>query len=225
LILSNNKIKNLNKDLLKPLGSVKSINVSSNLIEKVDSNLLNNLKKLEVIDLSRNKIYEMHEYSFYKLNSLKSLYIYENSPNMTIENGTFYELNSIESIYLSKTIINSQTSSIFINLFKQKNKNLNTKILNVTYLKSLNLISFDETDCNLTLYFIRENVHFNLRTEIDWFQYVSDCEDDEIKIKEKVSKRKDAFTRIQFTSYGYFILRFQVLLFLFLFSFMLHTKN
>ena len=138
------------------------------------------MKKLEVIDLSRNQIYLIQENSFYRLNNLKFLYIYQNSPKINITNGTFYGLNSINSIYLSKSILNSFTSSIFIDLLKQKNKNQSTNILNVDYFKSLNLISFNETDCNLTLYFIRENVHFNLRTENDWHQYISNCEDDEI---------------------------------------------
>ena len=205
LILSNNKLKFINKSIFGKLGSIKFINLSSNSIGIVESNIFSYLKKLEVIDLSRNKIYEMEENSFYKLNNLKFFYINENSPNMTINNGSFYELNSIEFIYLSKSILDSNTSLVFIGLLKQKNKNHFTKILNVNYLKSLNLLSFDEVDCNFTLYFIRKNVHFNLRTDYDWHQYITNCEDDEIKIKEEFSKRND-FNRIQLTKYWYFYL-------------------
>ena len=163
--------------------------MSSNSIEVAERNLFSYLKKLEVVDLSRNKIYAIQENSFYKLNNLKFLYIFENSPNMTINNRSFYELNSIESIHLSKSILNGYTNLIFIDLLKQKNKNKDRKKINIIYLKSLNLISYNEIDCNLTWYFIRENVHFNLRTENDWYQYISNCEDDEIQIKDKFSNR------------------------------------
>ena len=155
---------------------------------------------------SLNKIYSLQEKAFFKLNNLKFLYIYENCPNMTINNGSFYELNKIESIYLSKSILNSETISIFIGLLQVKNKNNFKKILNVNYIKSLNLISFNETDCNLTLYFIKENVHFNLRTENDWYKYISNCDGNEIHIKNKVSNKNDYLTRIQLTNYWIFYL-------------------
>jgi Leucine-rich repeat (LRR) protein len=206
LILSNNKINSLKESIFKPLNGIKFINLSSNQVQIIESGLFTRLEKLEVIDLSRNQIYLVQESSFFNLDNLQTLHLNENSPNMTIDNRGFHELNSIESIHLSKSIINSQTSLIFIDLLKQKNKNQNTKILNVNYLKSLNLISYNEIDCNLTLYFIRENVHFNLRTEYDWYRYVSNCEDDEIKIKEKVSTRKDDLIRIQFTNSWIFYL-------------------
>jgi hypothetical protein len=82
--------------------------------------------------------------------------------------------------------------------------NQKTKILNINYLKTLNLLAFNETDCNLTLYFIRENIHFNLRTENDWHEYITNCE--EIKIKDKASSKNDYSTRIQFTNSWVFYL-------------------
>ena len=85
--------------------------------------------------------------------------------------------DSIQSIYLSKDLlVNDLNADIFIKMADYKNRINNKIIVDRLYFKSFNLISFNETDCDLTIKFIRYNIHFNLKTEYDFSNYASLCE-------------------------------------------------
>ena len=66
---------------------------------------------------------------------------------------------------------------VLLNLFEEKIKQIDKVTLKRRYFKSLFLIDLNYTkyDCNLTLFFIRRNVHFNFKTETHIFDYFSEC--------------------------------------------------
>jgi hypothetical protein len=112
--------------------------------------------------------------------NLRNLHLNENDESLLIEsNSSFYHLDSIQNIYLSKSIlINKDTNiKVFLNLFAQKQKQVNKSVLGISFYKSLFLITeyYSRYDCNLTLFFIRRNIHFNFRTESNIFDYFDQC--------------------------------------------------
>jgi Leucine-rich repeat (LRR) protein len=147
----------------------------------VPSRVFNSLKKLEVIDLSMNMIKLLENSSFYKLFNLKELYLNKNGLDMRIEVGSFIQLVSIQTVYVSKSILNGLNKKIFTDLLIEKNKFSNKIILDKIYLKSLDIVSVNESDCNLTIELIRLNLHFNLRTEQDWYNYLVNCDRNVLK--------------------------------------------
>ena len=178
LILSENRLKNCScNELFSKLSNLKLLNLSSNLIEILSRNFLSQLYKLETVDLSFNKIYALDEYSFNNLLSLRNLYLNENSPSLLIHNESFSHLDSIQNIFISKSILlRNESKTIFIDLFKVKNANFFKRALNRDYFKSLFLIAaYDTYDCQMALFFMRNNVHFNFKTERDIFDYFSEC--------------------------------------------------
>ena len=184
LILSSNKIRNFNSSnkLFNGLINLKYLNLSSNRLTYLNSYLFDNLNKLEVIDLSNNLIYTIKEYTFNMLTSLKDLYINTNSTaDMIIEMNSFNRLDSITNVYICKSILNnSLTKFIFKDMIKKKNRLTSTSILKREYYKSFNLISVSNIDsigydCELTLTFIKYNIHFNLKTESDFYDYLISC--------------------------------------------------
>ena len=91
--------------------------------------------------------------------------------------------NCVCNIYITESILNNYTKCIFIDLFNQLNENALVKNKRL-YFKSLALISsFTKYDCDLTLYFIRNNVHFNLKSELEISAYFDECSSKLIKIK------------------------------------------
>ena len=98
-----------------------------------------------------------------------------------MEINTLFRIISIQNIYISKSVLLSASSkSILINLATYKNRISVRKVQNTNYFKSLFLMTpFEsngvEYDCNLTLYFIRFNMHLNFKTESDISNYFSEC--------------------------------------------------
>ncbi len=179
LILSLNNLTNFNETFIfSPLSSLKFLNLSSNQIEIIQSNLFDSLFKLETLDLSWNRIRFIHSFAFNDLLSLRNLYLEENDQNLIIQSNTsFSRLDSIQNIFLSKSILNDENVKIFLSLFLQKTKSqTNKNVLGISFYKSLFLISkYTKYDCNLTLYFISKNVHFNFKTETEIFDYFNEC--------------------------------------------------
>ena len=98
-----------------------------------------------------------------------------------MEANSFFQLGSLQNIYISKSILNNETNSVFNALFKELNGNSAFRNKRF-YFKSLSLTSLIlgnsslfEYDCDLTLYYIRRNIHFNLKTEGHIFQYFAHC--------------------------------------------------
>ena len=179
LILSRNRLSDFNDSsaIFASLGSLKSLNLSFNSIEVISSYLFSNLLKLESLDLSYNKIYLFEDYSMNKLNSLRYLHLHENAKRIEIRDTSFVALDAIQNVYVSKSILSNETRRIFVDLFQNVNRNAETRNKRL-YFKSLSLVSPGEvstTDCDLTLYFIRRNIHFNLKTDQEMDQFLMEC--------------------------------------------------
>jgi len=179
LILSLNNLTYFNDTFIfSPLSSLKFLNLSSNQIEIIQSNLFDSLFKLETLDLSWNRIRFIHSFAFNDLLSLRNLHLEENDQNLIIESNTsFSRLDSIQNIFLSKSVLNDENVKIFLSLFLQKTKSqTNKNVLGISFYRSLFLSSkYIKYDCNLTLFFISRNVHFNFRTETEIFDYFNEC--------------------------------------------------
>jgi internalin A len=184
LILSRNNLSDDSFPILifNPLVNLKLLNLSSNLMEFVSSYFFNQLQKLETLDLSFNRLQLVESYSFYKLINLENLHLNDNANDIQIHNESFIQLDLIQNIHLSKSILNEQTIEIFLDLFKYKNS-LETKIVLKRHLyKSLFLLSkYTQYGCDLTLFFIRNNVHYNFKSETEIFDYFNECSQMRIK--------------------------------------------
>jgi Leucine-rich repeat (LRR) protein len=173
LILSKNKLNYLQRDFFNSLDNLKFLYLSRNNIFYIQAFQFDNLLKLEVIELSFNQIYAISENGFNKLHNLRDLFL--NGNYFTMVNDSFTGLDSIQTIYISKSIINSFTKDIFIRMVGSRNKYAYQIILNRYYYKTFNLITLDEFDCKLTIEFIRYNIHFNLRSGNDIYNYLTKC--------------------------------------------------
>ena len=158
--------------------NLKLLNLSVNQLEMIPSMLFDSLIKLETLDLSSNKIVLLQAFSFNNLVNLRNIYLEENDPNLEMKsNLTFTQFESVQNIYLSTSILNIQNNvRIILNLFEEKKKTLNKTVLKRAFFKSLFLISnYAQYDCNLALFFLRNNVHFNFKTETHIFDYFNEC--------------------------------------------------
>jgi Leucine-rich repeat (LRR) protein len=189
LILSKNNFNLANNPqaLFNSLTNIKFMILSFNFIEFIRVNTFSNLLKLEVLDLSKNKIHSIKENSFNGLINLRDLYINENDRDLKLENSSFIRFESIKTIFLDKSVLNdSFHKSIFIEMVKNKNVNQNKTILKWIYFQVFNLITLNESfyDCGLVFELISYNIQYNLKTELDFNDYLSNCQS-------KFLKRKD----------------------------------
>jgi hypothetical protein len=89
-------------------------------------------------------------------------------------------LESIQNVRVSKKALNdNQTRNVFIKLVKAKNFVVSKKLLGWKYYKSFNLLTPNgiehEHDCDLVISFIKFNIHFNLKTEHDFNNFILVC--------------------------------------------------
>ena len=188
LILSLNKLSNFNDTFIfSPLSSLKYLNLSSNQIELIQTHLFKDLFKLETLDLSLNRIRLIQSFGLNHLLNLRNLHLNENDDDFfSIESNTsMFHLDSIQNIFISKSILNNKEENVlkFLSLFEEKTKRqlIKRNVLGISFFKSLFLTSkydspqSNKYDCNLTLFFIRKNVHFNFKTETEIFDYFSQC--------------------------------------------------
>jgi len=194
LILSNNKLNLANNTeiLFSTLTNIKFLYLSCNRIELIQSNTFSNLLKLEVLDLSSNKIRLIKENSFIRLINLRDLYINENLPNMKLENSSFNQFDGIKTIFIDRSILNdSLHKTLFIKMANYMNILHRKKILNWNYYPAFNLIALNETfyDCGLVFELIKFNIQYNLKTESDYSNYLSNCQLMKIKdVSDKISE-------------------------------------
>jgi len=222
LILSRNKLssENLNSMLFSKLSNLKLLNLSSNLIESVATHVFSQLYKLETVDLSFNKICIFYEFSLNNLISLRNLHLNHNNKTILLQPKSFFNLESIQNVFISQSILARQNkesdmkNSIFINLFKTKNLKFSKSVLKRAYFKSLFLIStYDTYDCELSLFFMRNNVHFNFKTEKDIFDYFNECSQIVIKESLIITSKKSPSVFYIFKN-GFFYFGWTVLLFI-----------
>ena len=197
LILSRNSINSFASiDTFDSLTELKLLNLSWNRIEFVSSRFFNQLFKLETLDLSFNSINLFETESFFKLTNLRNLHINDNAIEIQIENETFIQLDAIQNIYLSASILNEKTNGIFIDLFKHKNSLAAKWVLKRHLYKSLFLIgTYLDYDCNMTLFFVENNVHYNFKSESNIFDYFSQCSQMSIKNSSSSITNDDLFNR------------------------------
>jgi len=179
LLLSHNKLKHLNDTLVfASLFNLKFLNLSFNQIESIQAYLFSDLRKLERLDLSCNRIVFLERFAFSKLLSLKTLWINENDIHLRIESGqVFDQLASIQNVYLSRSILNDKNNlNAILMLFEQSKTYLNKSVCGKRYYKSFFLMAnYTRYDCEMTLFFMRNNVHFNFKTESHISNYFAEC--------------------------------------------------
>ena len=182
LILSSNKLTSFNEDIsiFKCMTNLKFLYLSSNQLNTIPSKLFDSLFKLETLDISLNKINFISKFSFNLLQNLRNLYLNGNDPSLRFEsNQTFIRCDSLQNIFLSKAILvsNENNLKVILNLFEEKKKQIDKTVLQRRYFKSLFLIdsNYTDYDCNLTLFFIERNIHFNFKTETHIFDYFGAC--------------------------------------------------
>ena len=178
LILSRNQLVYFNetRKIFNYLTNLKYLNLSANRLAYIESYLFDNLYKLKIIDLSFNRIFFIQSFAFNKLTNLKDLYINFNEPTIRLELDSFSALDSLENIYLSKSMLSDANKFVFKVMIGNKNSKLSKHILRRAYFKSVNLLALNEYDCGLTLSFIVYNLHFNLKSDEDFYQYFIKCE-------------------------------------------------
>ena len=200
LLLSNNKLIGFNASF-NNLDSLKFLDLSFNSIELIPEKTFSDLLKLEILDLSHNKIYAFESRALENLDSLKDLHININSVHFQMKANSFFQLGSLQNIYISKSILNNDTELIFNATFNYLNRNSTLKN-NRIYFKTLSLItptstlgnmSVLEYDCDLTLQFIRRNIHVNLKSEIHISQYFAQCS--QFVLKNVTSSKNDGLIK------------------------------
>jgi hypothetical protein len=98
---------------------------------------------------------------------------------MKIENSSFNQFETIKTIFIDKSILNdSLHKRIFIDMIENKNILYNKTILKWNYYPAFNLITLNETlyDCDLVIEFIKYSIQYNLKTEMDYCNYLSFCQ-------------------------------------------------
>lgn len=219
LILSNNNLTVLGHttSLFDSLANLKFLNLSHNSIRILYTYAFKSLQKLEILDLSFNEICLIQNLTFFQLTNLKSLHLNANSFELEIECDSFRLLDSIQNIFVSKYLLkNSRSiSNLFIKLFDDKNRNFNKVTLGRSYFKSLFLEANywnKEYDCNLTIYFMRKNVHLNFKTEQEIFDYFNECS--QLSIKTFLSSLNNGISRVNLIFANVLFLFFWLVLFL-----------
>ena len=224
LLLSNNMLTLLNEDsvsFLSNLINLKELNLSSNSIRVIRRFFLSQLVKLETVDFSFNNIHSLESFSFNKLSALRNLHLNDNDPKLHLDSLAFQQLEAIQSVYIAKSLFYTEAeniNSIFLNLFKFKNSKFSKSVLSRAYFKSLFLItSYDSYECELTLLFMRQNIHFNFKTETNIFDYFSECSKKSIKdwprlANELILKDKNRKIFTNFLFYFFWLTLFLILL-------------
>jgi Leucine-rich repeat (LRR) protein len=173
---------NSNPLMFKYLFSLKELNLSRNSIESLSSNFVHNLNKLVVLDLSENRIRFISERALNKLFNLKSLYLNGNADDLKFESYlSFTGLVSIKNVYVSKVVLeNSEFNKCFFKqLFSQNEMKSSKRVISgVQFYSSLNILTVESfVDCKLILSFARYNVLFNLKSDVDFDNYLLEgCE-------------------------------------------------
>ena len=175
LDLSRNSLSFFDDSLFNPLDNLKDLNLSSNLVRVVTSRLFSRLLKLETLDLSQNQLYLLETFAFYELSALRTLHLNENTKRLDMDVESFVGLESVQDIYISAAILTDETKAVFIALFKRMNRYASFRN-NRAYFRSLSLsASYEKYACELTLYFIRVNLHFNFKTGQEVNDYFKEC--------------------------------------------------
>jgi len=154
LDLSHNKIGFISNDTFVNLRTLTNLNLEHNLLKTIGNRLLSfgNLKKLDKLYISQNLIDTYDATSFNGLNLLTKIYL------------------SLNNLGLND-FCNIKSSISFEPKIYQRN------ILGMQYYYSTNLLDYEHVndECELTLFFIKSNIHLNLVTDVDFNLFMEKC--------------------------------------------------
>ena len=164
LDLSKNQIKDIN--LLENLKLLYYLGLSKNQIKHIDS--LNNLKRLNMIYLYDNPILNS---TFNFISPLKTQIYFSTSTsfNSSVLNESINQFNEVY-VFIDLTDLNST------NISNQKEHTKSIK--SIKYFISANLIQLNkmfQSDCLLTIYYLKKRVHYNLFLYEQIDQFFSKC--------------------------------------------------
>lgn len=173
LSIAFNKIQNLNKETFMNLEQLKYLNLSFNLLDYLEDGLFNDLLSLKELDLSSNCLKYIQNYLFKNQINLLALHLQSNL-DLTFNFKSLSSLILIKNIYVSYETLTNKDNRIFISKFLDLtiNRNLN----GVIFYNSINILMDNvQVDCNLTLFFIRKNIHLNFKNDHDFTNFWKNC--------------------------------------------------
>jgi Leucine-rich repeat (LRR) protein len=183
----------LGNHAFKGLYYLETLNLSTNFIQTIHKRLFADLTYLETLDLSHNTIRFIEDFSFKNVNNVKLLHLSFNSDLNSIDsNQTFSGLSSLRNFYMSSKLLNNFTSCQNLK-YALNSKMYKASRSNIFYYEAMYLNSRDETinarttddgvknsysfeTCYFILYFIRNNIHLNLKESSDAQKFVTYCQ-------------------------------------------------
>jgi hypothetical protein len=147
------------------------------MISYVDHKHFSDLYNLNILDLSGNNLLFIGPNSFLNLNYLKYLNL-NNNYKIKIQDSSLIGLNSIKDIYIQMALfINETFKACFVGAIKAR---VRRKVLSRFYYESINIISDDFVDslngkCKIVSYFIKLNLHFNLKDDYQVENFLNTC--------------------------------------------------
>ena len=177
LLLDNNKISYLEKYTFHGLFRLQKLDLRNNSIKIIESSYFSDLNSLVYLNLGYNSLQLIEHYSFSNLNQLADLYLNGNT-DVNIETKSLDGLFALRNIYLN---LNLFLNSTFKLTLKSSIKPRVYKIITSRiYYESLNIIADDHIgqmeECNIIIYFIRNNIQFNLKESSHIKYYEENCE-------------------------------------------------
>ena len=188
LHLSNNKLTDLNKLTFESLYQLKYLNLSHNYLSPINNVLFSDLFKLLELDLSYNSLVSIEDYSFKNFYFLTELHLeFQKAANLILTNSTIYleNNNNLKNVYISFDVL-AKSKHNQIQLVDSLNHNNIEKVaFNHLYYRSINVnaLFVNSSDgsnnrlneCFLIIYFIRYQIHFNLKSDSDVSNFLNDC--------------------------------------------------
>ena len=194
--LSRNFIQILDENIFEDTYNLVYLNLSKNLIETMPLGLFSNLNKLETLDLSFNLIKFVQINLLLSNGLLKNLYLNDNF-NILLPSSVFSGLKSIKNIYISPNFFSinngANLDSILLPVRFVKSG------FNHVYMDSIYLIFLPQNFvytfefCELSLFLIGYELHFNLRTDYDMNRFLLYCRS---KIELKLGLKKPKIYKI-----------------------------
>jgi Leucine-rich repeat (LRR) protein len=156
LILSDNQISQLNKDIFTGLTNLQYLNLSNNLINQLERNIFQGLMNLQYLDISNNHISNLDQYIFLGRKNLKYLFLDHNKLKQ-LDRDIFSWLTNLQYLDISNNYISDLNKYIFTRC-----KNLKYLFLDHNELKELDKDIF-ELLTNLRFL----NISYNHINELD----------------------------------------------------------
>jgi Leucine-rich repeat (LRR) protein len=166
----------------KGLYYLENLNLSYNRIEVIRKELFQDFSYLYTIDLSKNSLKFIEDFAFMNLKNV-ILFFLNSNPDLKLlqSKNVLYGLDSIHNFFLSPELIEEKTSLVNMKdalrpkILKQEGELVFYESLNLQYDGLNQTKTYTKMDCNHILYFIKFNVHLNLKHDSDVFKFFIDC--------------------------------------------------